>query len=151
MFSPGTYSELFFLDEATAYAAGHRPCGECRREQFRAFKLTWLQANRGLLESEDSSIAVVDRHLHKERAIRGGGKVTYREEIRNLPDGVIVDLHGQAVLIWGGRLHTWSHHGYLEKQPITAPRTIVQVLTPKSVVAAIHQGLEVEIHQSALG
>ena len=148
VFSPGTYSELFFLDEATAYSAGHRPCGECRREDFKAFKQAWLQANRNSRESEGSSIVVIDRQLHEERAIRGGGKLTYSEELRNLPDGVFIKLEGRAVLIWRGHLHTWSHHGYIEKRPFASSRTRVEVLTPKSVVAAIHEGLKVEVHNS---
>jgi hypothetical protein len=91
----------------------------------------------------------VDKQLHAERAVRGGGQVTYGEMIRNLPDGVFVDLDGNAVLVWRGHLHTWAHHGYVEQRPIKASSTVVQVLTPKSVVAAFREGLDVEVHESA--
>jgi hypothetical protein len=72
VFGPGTYSELFFLDEATALSAGHRPCGECRRQRFNEFKATWTQANT----EGKATVADIDRQLHQERAVRGGGKVT---------------------------------------------------------------------------
>jgi hypothetical protein len=121
VFSPRTYSELFFLDEATAFAAGHRPCGECRREKFKAFKSAWCTANRNLLQSPNPGIGFLDKHLHIER----------------------------AVLKWHGYLHTWSHHGYVEQHPISASSAVVQVLTPESVVAVLREGLDVEVHESA--
>ena len=150
VFSPRTYSELFFLDEATAFAAGHRPCGECRREKFNAFKKAWCAANLNRSQSPDPGIGLLDKHLHIERAVRGGGQVTHRAKIRNLPDGVFVEFEGRAVLIRDGYLHTWSHHGYVAQQPISASSTVVQVLTPESVVATLLEGLDVEVHKSAL-
>ncbi len=148
VFSPGTYTELFFLDEATAFAAGHRPCGECRREKFKAFKAAWCTANRNILQAPDPAIGFLDKHLHAERVVRGKGQVTHEEKIKNLPDGVFVEFEGSAVLKWQGYLHTWSQHGYVGHQPISASSTIVQVLTPKSVVATILEGLDVEVHES---
>ena len=149
VFSPGTYSELFFLDEATAFAAGHRPCGECRREKFKAFKAAWCTANRSRLPSANPGIGVLDMHLHNERVVRGGGQVTHQAKIRNLPDGVFVELEGKAVLIWRGYLHSWTHQGYVEQQPISVSSALVQVLTPESVVAVLRSGLDVEVHESA--
>ena len=73
LFSPGSYSELFFLDEATAFAAGHRPCGECRRERYQFFKAWWTQAHQ---PGSSVTSAQVDKVLHAERALRGGGKRT---------------------------------------------------------------------------
>ena len=148
VFSPGTYSELFFLDEATAFSAGHRPCGECRREKFKAFKAAWCTANRNLLQSPNPAIGVLDNHLHTERAVRGGGQVTHDEMIRNLPDGVFVEFEGKAALLWRGHLHTWSHLGYVGRHTINASITVVQVLTPRSVVAVLREGLDVEVHDS---
>ena len=148
VFSPRSYSELFFLDEATAFSAGHRPCGECRREEFKAFKTAWCTANRNLLQSPNPSIGLVDKQLHAERAVRGGGQVTYGEKIRNLPDGVFVNLEGHAVLVWRGHLHTWTHQGYLRQQSIKVSSTVVQVLTPKSVVAAFREGVDVGVHEA---
>ena len=148
VFAPRRYSELFFLDEATAFSAGHRPCGECRRDKFKAFKAAWCTANPNLLQTSNPSIGLVDKQLHAERAVRGGGQVTYNEMIGNLPDGVFINIDGTAVLVWRGHLHTWTHHGYVEQRPIKASSTVVQVLTPKSVVAAFREGLDVEIHES---
>ena len=148
VFSPRSYSELFFLDEATAFSAGHRPCGECRREKFKAFKAAWCTANQNLLQTPNPSMGLVDKQLHAERAVRGGGQVTYNEMIRNLPEGVFVNIDGEAVLIWREHLHTWTHYGYVEQRPIKASSTVVQVLTPKSVVAAFREGLDVEVHES---
>jgi hypothetical protein len=149
VFAPRSYSELFFLDEATAFSAGHRPCGECRREKFKAFKAAWCAANPNLLQAPYPSIGILDKQLHAERAVRGGGQVTYNEIIGNLPDGVFISFKGDVVLVWRGHLHTWAHHGYHERRPIRATSTVVQVLTPKSVVAAFREGLDVQIHESA--
>jgi hypothetical protein len=149
VFAPRNYSELFFLDEATAFSAGHRPCGECRREKFKAFKAAWCTANRIPLQTPNPSIGLVDRQLHAERVVRGGGQVTYGEKIRNLPDGVFVSIEGNALLVWSAHLHTWTHHGYIQQQAIKASSTVVQVLTPKSVVAVFREGVEVQVHESA--
>jgi len=149
VFSPGTYSELFFLDEATAYAAGHRPCGQCRRETFKLFKAAWCSANHHLLQAADPAIGILDKHLHTDRVVRGGGQVTYREKLRNLPDGVFVEIEGKAMLLWRGKLHTWSHCGYVVQHSISASSSTVQVLTPKSIVATFLEGLEIQVHESA--
>ena len=149
VFSPGTYSELFFLDEATAFAAGHRPCGECRREKFKAFKSAWCTANRNLLQSPNPGIGFLDQQLHIERAMRDGTQVTHRAKMKNLPDGVFLEFEGKAVLKWQGYLHIWSHHGYVGQHPISVSSTVVQVLTPESVVAVLLEGLDVEVHESA--
>jgi methylphosphotriester-DNA--protein-cysteine methyltransferase len=85
---PGTWSELFFLDEATAFAAGHRPCKLCRRERQIEFKEAWLAANRELVNGDVPSIALIDSVLHDERALRGGGKRTFQalaSELRTEP------------------------------------------------------------------
>src|SRR5262245_6485047 len=67
--SPGLYTELFFLDEATALAAGHRPCAECRRERFNAFRDAWLKGNGG---AAPVTAPDIDRRLHEERLGPGG-------------------------------------------------------------------------------
>jgi hypothetical protein len=149
VFGPRSYSELFFLDEATAFSAGHRPCGECRREKYKAFKAAWCTSNQNILQTPNPPIGFLDKHLHAERAMPGGRQVTYGEKIRKLPDGVFVKFEDKAALVWRGHLHTWTHHGYVEKRPIKNSSTVVQVLTPKSVVAVFCEGLEVEVHESA--
>ena len=88
--TPNRYTELFFLDEATALAAGHRPCGECRRLDFQRFKTAWLVANsdRGL--GPDVRIDAIDRELHRDRLEPGGRPRSYLAELDSLPDGVFV-------------------------------------------------------------
>src|SRR2546427_447059 len=88
--SPGSYTELFFLDEATAFSAGHRPCAECRRERFQEFKSLWIAANSEVSASPDPPISAIDRIIHAERTLRGGKKVTYEAELGSLPGGAMV-------------------------------------------------------------
>lgn len=94
VFAPNRYSELFFLDEATAFAAGHRPCAECRRERYMEFKAAWLEANVGL-SSKSLPIAEIDKQLHSERTRRGGGKVTYKADFNSLPPGTFIERDGK--------------------------------------------------------
>ena len=68
--SPGRYTELFFLDEASAFAAGHRPCGECRRADFAAFKAAWFAGNATTDLGWNPPITQVDAILHRERIVR---------------------------------------------------------------------------------
>src|SRR5687768_5370122 len=86
VFTPGRYSELFFLDEATAYAAGHRPCAECNRERFNAFKRAWLAGNSDLAVPPDPKAGDIDRVLHSERISRN-----QQARLHGLPDGVMVE------------------------------------------------------------
>ena len=66
LMAPNKYTELFFLDEATAFTAGHRPCGECRKDRYKEFKSKWLEANFDLLNGEKDSIGNIDKIVHKE-------------------------------------------------------------------------------------
>ena len=88
--APNRYTELFFLDEATALAAGHRPCGECRRADFRRFKAAWLAGNRDRGLGPDALIGAIDRELHRDRLDPDGRPRTYQAELGSLPDGVFV-------------------------------------------------------------
>jgi hypothetical protein len=87
--SPGLYTELFFLDEAVALAAGHRPCAECRRERFKAFVSSWKEAT-----SLDNAVTLlapeVDRELHRARVAGRREKITYQALLESLPDGCFV-------------------------------------------------------------
>ena len=139
LMSPGRYTELFFLDEATALAAGHRPCAECRRADYSRFKSLWQQVNGDL---------PIDGTLHAERTDRLGGKVTYRAAIDSLPDGVFVTIDGVAWLIWRGTLLRWASAGY--DQRISRPSgSTVEGLTPLSTVAVMALGYAPVIHSSA--
>ncbi len=132
--SPGTWTELFFLDEATALAAGHRPCGECRRADYARFKACWIAANGA------ATIHAIDRTLHHERVEpRTHRKITYAAELASLPDGVLIALGEVAYLLWDSRLWAWSPGGYGDPLPVDGD-PVVTVLTPRSTVAAIRAG-----------
>lgn len=147
VFSQRTWSELFFLDEATAFAAGHRPCGYCRRERYAQFKRAWLAANPARVVGTNPSIRAVDRVLHDERALRGGAKRTFVAPMNRLPGGTMFELDGAACLVWEGRVHRWSFDGYADTDtPIT--QRDVSVLTPASIVRSFAGGLTPEVHPS---
>jgi hypothetical protein len=145
--SPGHYTELFFLDEAMALAAGHRLCAECRRERFVAFRDAWLRGNEG---ASPLTAPDIDRRLHAERLGPGGTKRTYQAGLDGLPGGVFVRLPGgeRAWLLWNGLLLAWSAGGYRER--VRRPRGVeVAVLTPPSTVAAVRAGFAPAVHASA--
>ena len=150
--APGRYTELFFLDEATALAAGHRPCGECRRADYYRFKTTWLAANRDRGLGPNAVIDAIDRELHRDRLRPDGQPRTYLAKLRSLPDGVFVvlpDVAG-ALLVWRGRLAPWSPAGYGPLRP--APGGIaVRVLTPRSTATTITAGYAPAVHSSLAG
>ncbi|HUZ57488.1 MAG TPA: hypothetical protein VMU83_01740 [Hanamia sp.] len=89
--TPHRYTELFFLDEATSFAAGHRPCFECRREDYHKFKSLWIKGNQEYHFDEKTSITKIDDILHKERMKCDRSKVTYEENINLIPDGAYLD------------------------------------------------------------
>jgi len=139
--SPNRYTELFFLDEAVAFAAGHRPCAECRRERYNAFKRTWQLAHR----LDDLPFAdEMDLGLHSER-IDKGKKVTYGAAVGSLPNGCFVQINGCAYLVLGSSLLLWTPEGYTRRDP--RPKDLrVTVLTPKSIVGCFRQGYRPQIH-----
>src|ERR1700676_5223498 len=109
--SPRRYTELFFLDEAVAFAAGHRPCAECRREPFNAFKDAWQRAHR---QADPPFADEMDLELHPARFDRRRKKVTYQAALRSLPDGCFVQLDGSACVIWQDSLLVWTPEGYVK-------------------------------------
>ena len=123
------YTELFFLDEPTALAAGHRPCFECRR----AAAKTFLAAFPGGARSADA----MDEVLHRER-LEGRRKRLWRARPSALPDGAFVSLDGRAHALRGGSLRPWSFDGY--GAAIAFEGEDVDVLTPPSTVAALAAG-----------
>ncbi|MEH6442852.1 MAG: hypothetical protein V7784_03060 [Oceanospirillaceae bacterium] len=149
LFSAHNYSELFFLDEATAFSAGHRPCAYCRRSRFNEFKQSWLEAiSKDLTLS--LSVTAIDKQLHLERAIRGGGKVSYTTEFENIAQGTFIEKKGEAYLLYKGVLKRWTHHGYAQSLPLPTAKEQVTVLTPFSIVQLYKNGFEPQVHESAL-
>ena len=133
---PGRYTGLFFLDEATALAAGHRPCAECRREDFLRFRDAWAAARGaagGVVRADD-----VDRVLHAERLAPGGVKRAHRAQAGALVDGAMVEVDGGAWLVLGEEILSWSPFGYGERR--ARPHGWLQLLTPPSTVAAVGAG-----------
>lgn len=138
---PRSYTELFFLDEATAFAAGHRPCAECRNPDYKRFRRLWEQCFGAA-----AGVDAIDAALHRERW-NGRAKRTSRAEIATLPDGTYVTMGARAALVWGDRLAAWSDRGYAER--FTRPaQGEVEVLTPPSIVAVFRAGYRPEVHPS---
>jgi hypothetical protein len=137
--SPGLYTELFFLDEATAFSAGHRPCYECRREDHLRFKKYWLLGNPVYQFNAKTRIGEIDTILHRERLSTDHSKVTFLADISELPDGTFILFEGKPALIKGDCLHPWSPAGY--DAGIARPDKLeVIVLTPASVVNTFKAG-----------
>ncbi|MEL7138619.1 MAG: hypothetical protein AAFP67_06190 [Pseudomonadota bacterium] len=135
--SPTVYTALFFWDEAAAFAAGHRPCAECRNADWRRFRKAWTQAGlRGASATE------IDRVLQRARLSDGRGPRPHRRHeavASSLPDGAFVLHEGQPAMIRGDRLLPWlSSGGYGEALP--RPEGRVTVLTPQPILAAIMAG-----------
>lgn len=151
VFTPHRYSELFFLDEATSFSAGHRPCAECRRERYNEFRAAWIAANAGDMPNRNIGADDIDAVLHSERAIRGGGKRTWQAESGELPSGTIIEHGGCPRLIWAGKLWPWSFSGYGKPVPATALAAQVSVLTPRSTVRVFQAGFLPQAHESAGG
>lgn len=152
LMAPGRYTELFFLDEATALAAGHRPCAECRREDLQCFKAAWLRGQPDGPLTAASSLLDLDALLHAERLDDEERQRTFDAALSTLPDGVLVDvpwLFGKTHLWWGGVLLPWSFSGYGD--PVRADRErVVRVLTPPSTVKTIAAGYGPVPHPSAM-
>jgi hypothetical protein len=148
--SPGRYTELFFLDEATALAAGHRPCFECRRQEAEQFRRCWADGRPGLLAGETPALSGIDTVLHAERVDRKRDKLVFPASIADLPDGTFVLMpppQPGACLVLGGSLWPWSFAGY--GVPFTPDGQVLSVLTPRSTVAAIRSGYSPQVHASA--
>ena len=150
--TPNRYTELFFLDEATALAAGHRPCAECRYARFIAFCNAWKMAHPGSEGSLRPRAIEIDNKLHSERIAADRSKRSFMADLDDLPNGVFVTVPAwgeQAYLVWGNRLLAWLPEGYGE--PRRRPKDKkVKVLTPKSTVGAIRAGYVPDIHPSAM-
>jgi len=134
----GQYTELFFLDEATSFSAGHRPCFECRRAQASAFKTFWLKGNPEYGFNAKTPIKLIDDVLQQERIDQDYKKVTFMEFPDVLPIGTFVIFEHEPHLIRDGMMYRWSAEGYKAAKPF--PREKLPVLTPKSVVNTFRAG-----------
>jgi len=144
VWSSRSYTELFFLDEATALAAGHRPCFECRRKDAEAFAEGWRRARN---MSSRPFVDEMDDTLHAER-LDGRAKRLHRRAIDELPDGAFVVLDGEALAVRGDTLLRWTPAGYDVRKP--RPRGVsVDVLTPPSTLAVLAAGYQPKWHPSA--
>ncbi len=139
---PGSYTELFFLDEVTALAAGHRPCFECRRVDALAFAEAWQVATG---QGNRPSAGEMDSLLHQQR-LSGRVKKTHEVRWAGLPDGAVVMVSRTAIAKRGKQAWEWSHDGYV---PARAPRGLVDCLTPPATLGALESGYTPLWHPSA--
>ena len=135
------YSEVFFLDEVTAFAAGHRPCFECRRKDAEHFAALFSG------KKQRATAAGMDEALHAER-LAGKSKRTHRRDIGTLPDGAVIAIDGDAFAIRGQRLLRWTPQGYADARP--RPRDAeVDALTPPLILRVLARGYTPLWHPSA--
>lgn len=138
------YTELFFLDEVTALAAGHRPCFECRRKDANEFAARWREA----FELDAAPYAPeMDEVLHRER-LDGHAKRYPQREIDDLPDGAMIAIGGEAFAVRGGEILQWTANGYGTRKP-RPHKVSVDVLTPPAIVVVLKAGYRPEWHPSA--
>lgn len=138
------YTELFFLDEPTALAAGHRPCFECRRKDAEAFAEAWREVQRLRARPKAPDM---DEVLHRER-LQGCAKRVHRRKVGDLPDGAFVALEDGAFAIRGEELLHWTPEGYQVRKK--RPRDVtVDVLTPPAILAVLSAGYKPRWHASA--
>ena len=147
LLQPGRFTELFFLDEATAFAAGHRPCALCRREDYVRFVEVWRELHSGPVDAD-----AIDAQLHSERVDpETRGQRLHEVPLDDLPDGAFVLLDSAPWLVLGAELLQWTVAGYVERSPRPA-RGHVVLVTPPSLVAALRtdwQPLVPLLHPSA--
>ena len=135
LMQPGRFTELFFLDEATAFAAGHRPCALCRREDYRRFLEAW-----DLLHPGGANADTVDARLHAERLARGTRTQRRHEApFGELPDGTFIVHRGDPHLVVGVELLRWTPAGYAERRERPQHGT-ADVITPPSLVSVLRSG-----------
>jgi hypothetical protein len=135
LLQPGGFTELFFLDEATAFSAGHRPCALCRREDYVRFSQMWRD-----LHPREVGADAMDARLHAERVdpeTRGERRHPLFSD--PLPDGAFVADRDDAYLVLDGGLHRWTPFGYVETD---RPKARLQLITPPSLVGVLRRGWE---------
>ena len=137
LLQPGRFTELFFLDEATAFAAGHRPCALCRREDYDRFLELWGELHPGQVGAD-----AVDAQLHAERVEPvTRAQLHHEAALGELPDGSFVLHDDRPWLVDGPRLLEWAAAGYTSAVPRPKARPVT-LITPPSLVAVLHAGWE---------
>lgn len=134
------WTPLFFLDEAVALAAGHRPCAYCRPKAYQHYKSCWAEAIGAAGHAE------MDRCLHRSRVTRDRRQIRHTAEVTMLPDGAYLLWQDQPMMLWQGALWPYSTMGY--GAPHRCPTGTVSVLTPKPTLHVIRAGYRPEIHPS---
>ncbi|HEV2447978.1 MAG TPA: hypothetical protein VGS58_18740 [Candidatus Sulfopaludibacter sp.] len=145
--APRRYTELFFLDEAVAFAAGHRPCAECRRERYNAFRGAWKRW-KGMAPDAPLPAAGMDAELHRARVDAHRAKVTCEAPLRSLPSGCFASIEGEPYLVWDDVLLLWTPERYTRRLRRTGDCTVT-VLTPLPAVECFRRGYLPAIHNSA--
>ncbi len=149
LMQPGRFTELFFLDEATALAAGHRPCALCRRADYDFLTAVWAE-----IHPEQAGADAIDAQLHRERVVPGSGqRVLHPASLDELPDGTFVLDRGEPWLVLDDRLIRWTPPGYVEQRR-RPRREDTQLITPPSLVALLERErrpLVPLLHPSARG
>ena len=135
LMQPGRFTELFFLDEATAFAAGHRPCALCRREDYVRLQRIW----RGLHPELEAGADAIDARLHTERLDATGAQRHHDAPLAELPDGAFVLREGEPWIVIGTRLWRWTPAGYVDRTP-RPPNGSARVITPPSLVSVLRAG-----------
>jgi hypothetical protein len=135
LMQPGRFTELFFLDEATAFAAGHRPCALCRREDYNRFVAIWIGLHPG-----DAGADAIDARLHAER-VDPSTRAHRRHDaaLDDLPDGAFVLEDDGPRLVLGSHLLSWTPGGYVARTPRPAGQPAL-VITPPSLVDVLRTG-----------
>ena len=141
LMQPGRWTELFFLDEAVALSAGHRPCAECRRADYNAFRAAWVAAGLPGVKAVE-----MDAVLHASRLTGSGVQQRFTATVRQLPDGACVEDSGQACLLRHGMVHPYAASGYRPGRP--CPPGEISVLTPAPIVAVLRAGYWPVLHPS---
>jgi hypothetical protein len=147
--TPDRWTELFFLDEATAFAAGHRPCFECRREDASRFKSCWIKGNPEHQFDMKTSVQSIDRIIHAERIDHNKNQVRHQRKVSDIPSGTFVLWNDEPHVFAQGSFHRWTPFGYEGSVSIDS-NALLTVLTPRSIVNAFLAGYVPAIGGSSL-
>ena len=136
------YTELFFLDEVSAFAAGHRPCYECRRKAATDFARCWAEAHN--LEQPPKA-GEMDIILHQQR-LDDRNKRTLMVKSDDLPDGAMIELNEQFFARQNDRWHRWSPNGYIDSMELS--NSLVRLLTPPTIIGVLRKGYSPQWYKS---